>query len=65
MTTKWNVAVGDKLITVLFHCEMHKLKARQGGTNSTLRSESRINANEDLDVARISEKIRKATEDDA
>jgi hypothetical protein len=65
MTTKWNVGVSDKLIDILFHCELHKLKARQGGTNSTLRSETRQNADEDLDVSAISDKIRKATEDDA
>jgi hypothetical protein len=65
MTTKWNVAVGDKLINILFHCELFKLKARTGGTTSTLRTASRQNANEDLDVSAISEKIRKATEDDA
>lgn len=41
MTTKWNVAVGDKLINILFHCEMFKLKSRQGATNSKLRSAAR------------------------
>ena len=65
MTTKWNVAVGNKLINILFACEMFKLKARHGATNSTLRTMARQNANEDLDVSAISEKIRKATEDDA
>lgn len=64
MTTKWNVAVGDKLIKILVNCEIYKLKARQGGTNSTLR-DSRMNNNEDLDVSAISDMIRKATEDDA
>jgi len=62
MTTKWNAAVGDKLTNILFHCEMHKLKARQGGTNSSLLSEARRNANEDLDVGTISEQIKQLTE---
>lgn len=65
MTTKWNVAVGEKLNNILFQCELFKMKARQGGTSSSLRTASRQNANEDLDVSAISEKIRKATEDDA
>lgn len=65
MTTKWNVAVGDKLRNILFYCEMYRMKARQGATNSELRGKNRQNANEDLDVAAISEKIKKATEEDA
>ena len=65
MTTKWNVAVGDRLINILFQCEMYRLKSRQGATNSKLRSADRINANEDIDVTAIAEKIKKATEEDA
>ena len=65
MTTKWNVALGDKLTDILFHCEMHKLKARQGATNSTLLSQARRNANEDLNIDNISQKIKSLTDYDA
>ena len=64
MTTKWNVAIGDKLVNLLFHCEMFKLKARQGATNSDLRGQQK-NEDQDLNVTKISEKIKKATEEDA
>ncbi len=65
MTTKWNVAVGDKLTNILFHCEIHKLKSRQGATNSSLLNDQRRNGNEDLDVGAIANKIRSLTEVDA
>ena len=28
MSTKWNVAVGEKLTKILFECEIHRLKSR-------------------------------------
>ena len=36
MNTKWNVRASDRIKDVLHKCEDHKLKVRQGGTNSTL-----------------------------
>ena len=40
---------------------MYYYKARHGATNSTLRSEARINADEDLDVNNLTHRIEQET----
>ena len=37
MRTKWNNEMESTLREILAKCEIKKLKARQGGTNSSLR----------------------------
>lgn len=48
MRTKWNNQMEGILNSILAKCEMKKRKARQGATNSSLRTPEAIKSDEDV-----------------